>query len=74
MENDSLFDKPDSYSVQDILSIMKSIKKVSLEDSGLETYFVDDPYPNSISSFIPGSFTRELLELIEKHLDKQADY
>lgn len=50
-----------------IIEILHSISKVKV-DGDLEVWFNQDEDPEAITSFIPGSFTRELLELIEKHL------
>ena len=58
---------------EQIIEILRSIQKVSLyENKYLDVWF-NDSYPVSISSFIPGSFTRQLLELIEQHLNADPD-
>lgn len=59
----------EKHSPEKIIEILRSIEKLSVDDGELDTLFVDSTSgPESISGFIPGSFTRELLELIEKHL------
>ncbi len=56
------------YSSEDIVKILHSIKKFSVEDGELDTWFEDSEYAEGVRGFIPGSFTRELLELVERHL------
>jgi hypothetical protein len=56
---------------EDIVKILHSITKVEIDQGELDTYFEDDKNPSGIRGFIPGSFTRELLELIEEHLLKK---
>jgi hypothetical protein len=56
------------YSPEKIVEILHSVKKFSVKDGELDTWFQDSQYPEGIRGFIPGSFTRELLELIERHL------
>jgi hypothetical protein len=58
----------DKHSPEQIIEILRSIKYLSITDGELDTYFVDSEIPEGINSFIPGSFTRELLEMIESHL------
>jgi len=60
----------EKHSPEKIIEILRSIEKVSLDASGqLDTLFIDSTSgPEGIRGFIPGSFTRELLELIEWHL------
>lgn len=53
---------------EDILKILHSITKLSVEDGELDTYFDNSQQAEGIRSFQPDSFTRELLELIEYHL------
>lgn len=56
-------------SSKEIIEILNSIEKLSVEDGELDTWFKDSTTgPEAITGFIPGSFTRELLELIEKHM------
>jgi len=62
------------YSPEEIVRILNSIERVSVEDGELDIWFKDSNSPEGIRGFIPGSFTRELLELIEDHLlDDQSD-
>lgn len=59
------------YSPEEIVGILHSIETLYVGDGYLEVRFKEtklDSGGESISSFIPGSFTRELLELIEDHL------
>ena len=59
---------PERHSPEKIIEILRSITKLEITKTGeLDTWF-DVSYPESINSFVPGSFTRELLELIESHL------
>ena len=60
----------EKHSPEKIIEILRSIDKLTLNSNGeLDTLFVDSICgPEGISGFIPGSFTRELLELIEWHL------
>jgi hypothetical protein len=62
----------EKHSPEKIIEILRSIEGFSAVDDELETIFNNRGLPfqlaESISSFQPGSFTRELLELIEKHL------
>jgi hypothetical protein len=60
--------KIDHHSPEKIVEILHSITKLELNEVGeLETWF-DSSYPEVARSFVLGSFTRELLELIESHL------
>lgn len=54
--------------VENTLELLHSIKRLSVEGGYLEAWFEDDEYGSSITSFIPGSFTREVLELLEDHI------
>jgi hypothetical protein len=56
--------------VDRVLGILRTISNLSVESGELEVWFDDAYYnlPESIHSFIPDSFTRCLLELIESHL------
>lgn len=66
------------YSPEEIVNILHSIRKLSIDECGeLDTRFADSNVAGGIShitegihSFQPGSFTRELLELIQTHLTK----
>lgn len=61
--------KQKQYSKEEILFIIRSIKDIAIDEEGcLDTWVELDEYPSSIQSYIPGSFTYELLELIEKHM------
>lgn len=59
---------PQIHTVETVMDVLRSIQRVSVGGGYLETWFDEDEYGSSITSFIPGSFTRELLELIENHL------
>lgn len=56
------------HSPEDIVKILHSITKLSVADGELDTWFEFDETPSGIRSFVPNSFTRKLLELIEDHL------
>jgi hypothetical protein len=59
------------YSPEKIVEILHSITKLNIDEFGeLEVWFDDIQYPSVSAAFIPGSFTRELLELIAEHLAK----
>jgi len=53
---------------EEIVEVLHSITRLSVKDGELDVWFEGDPYVNGIRGFIPQSFTRELLELIEDHL------
>jgi hypothetical protein len=53
---------------EEIIKVLHSITKVKIDQGELDTWFDDDTIPSGIRGFIPNSFTRELLELIEVHL------
>lgn len=55
-------------SPEEIVQILHSIKTLIIEDGELDTWFQDSTCGEGIRGFIPGSFIRELLELIEDHL------
>jgi len=60
------------YTPKQIIQILRSIENISFDISGeMDIQFDGDLNSCVIHSFIPGSFTRELLELIEKHLTKE---
>jgi hypothetical protein len=60
----------EKHSPEKIIEILRSIDKLTIDSNGeLDTLFIDSTSgPEGITEFIPGSFTRELLELIEWHL------
>ena len=59
----------EKHSPQKIVEILHSIKELSVKDGELDVLFIDSTSGwESISGFIPESFTRQLLELIEGHL------
>lgn len=61
---------PDRHSPEKIIEILRSITKLELDSEGiLDVWFEGGESAESINSFIPGSFTRELLCLIEEHLN-----
>ncbi len=53
---------------EDIVKILHSITELSIANGELDVWFDKNPNPSSPSSFVPESFTRDLLELIELHL------
>lgn len=53
---------------EQIIEILHSITKVSVKDKELDVWFNNDPNMSGLRGYIPGSFTRELLELIEWHM------
>lgn len=55
-------------SPEDIVTILHSINTVQVDCNELEVFFEDSTIPETIPSFIPGTFTRELLELIDRHI------
>jgi hypothetical protein len=58
----------------EVLSILHSFKELSIKDGELDVKLADDTCWSVSTSFVPGSFTRELVELIEKHLlDEDLD-
>jgi len=62
---------------EEIVKIMHSILEVDVDEGYVEVLFDDSGVygPSNKNSFIPGSFTRKLLELIEEHLlsDEQIE-
>lgn len=53
---------------REIRKALLLITRVELIDGELATWFDENAHPNAISDFDEGSFNRELLELIEKHM------
>jgi hypothetical protein len=54
---------------EEIVKILHSITRVEVDTcNNLDTWFEDGVVPSGINSFRQGSFTKELLELIEKHM------
>jgi ribosomal protein L40E len=55
---------------EEIVKILNSIVQVNVDDGYIEVLFDDSGNygPSSKEAFVPGSFTRKLLELIEDHL------
>ena len=63
----------EKHTPEQIVEILHSINRLSVENKAkeLDTWFTNSSYPEypeGIRSFIPGSFTRRLLELIEDYL------
>lgn len=57
------------YSAQEIVDILQSIEKVQIADGELEIFLRGDETGASVcTGFIPGSFTRELMDLIYDHM------
>jgi hypothetical protein len=57
-------------SAKELLSIIKDISSIEVDADGLvDLYWKSNPRePFCASEFVSGSFTRELIELIEKHV------
>ncbi|MCK9567424.1 hypothetical protein M0R72_00575 [Candidatus Pacearchaeota archaeon] len=63
---------PDRHSPEKVIEILRSISKLEIDREGvLDVWFEGGESAESIHSFIPGSFTRELLILIEEHLNPE---
>jgi hypothetical protein len=58
----------DRHSPEKIVEILHSITKLDIIGGELEVWFDNGEHSEVCTSFIPGSFTRKLLELIESHL------
>lgn len=56
-----------SLEAQQIVETLQSIKRVSLQPEGVEMVKQSGEVFTK-AEFLPGSFTRDLLELIESHL------
>ena len=56
------------HTPEEIVQILHSISKLSTKDKELDTWFGNEPHASGIHSFVPESFTRQLLELIEDYL------
>lgn len=56
------------YSAEEILEVLHSITGLSVRDGELDTFFNHGHIIEGIHSFMPGCFTRELLELIESSI------
>jgi hypothetical protein len=56
---------------ESIIKLLHSINRLSVADGHLEVWINDEV--STISEFISGSFTRELLELIEDHMLKHLE-
>ena len=62
----------DRHSPEKVIEILRSITKLEIDHEGvLDVWFEGGESAESINSFIPGSFTRELLVLIEQHLSHE---
>lgn len=53
---------------KELIKLLHSISRLSVQSGELEIWFEGDANPYSIREFENGSLTRELLELIERHL------
>jgi len=63
---------PDRHSPEKVIEILRSITKLEIDPEGfLDVWFEGGTSAESPNSFIPGSFTRELLVLIEEHLSPE---
>jgi hypothetical protein len=60
---------PDSKE-KEILLLLHSITDLSIHDGPLDVWYNHQPEPFTATEYKAGSFTRELLELIEKHLTR----
>jgi hypothetical protein len=56
------------YTAEEIVVILHEIKSVSIEDGGTLDVVFASGFEGSPSEFVAGTFTRELLELIEHHM------
>ena len=57
------------YTAQEIVDILDSIEKVEIVNEELEISFKSgDARASVFTSFVPDSFTRELMELIYHHM------
>lgn len=65
---DLLASEVEKHSPEKIVEILHSIVKLEMDGNELNVYFDGDENVNVANSFLPQSFTRELLELIEDHL------
>jgi len=54
---------------EDIIKVLHSITKLSVEDGQLDVFFDNSEEPMGISEFTSGSFTKELLMLIADYLN-----
>lgn len=65
------------YSAEEILEILRSLKTLELDKDGRLDVSFHDVEPawgmSSINEFVPNSFTRELLELIEYHMSEPSE-
>lgn len=61
------------YTPEQILEILKSISKINLDGNGiLEVQYTDTgDEVFTISEYVKGSFTRELLELIDRYIEEE---
>jgi hypothetical protein len=57
------------HSAKELLTIIKDIHSIEVDADGLiDIYWKSNPKePFCASEFVSGSFTRELIELLEKH-------
>lgn len=66
-------DECDHHSPEKIIEILHSITGISRDNAGgVDFTFDGGQSPEVANGFIPGSFTRKLLELIEEHLKEQS--
>ena len=57
------------YTPQEIVDILQSITDVAVVDGELEIWLDGDTTgPSVCTGFVPGSFTRELMDLIYHHM------
>jgi len=55
-------------SSEEIITILTSLTKVSINDGELDVYFDGSDEACGVREFLPGSFTRELLEFIQDYM------
>jgi hypothetical protein len=68
-----LYPPTERQSPEAIVGILHSITKLKLDKVGdLDVWFDNGEHPEGIRSFVPGSFTKELLELIEEYLGAEG--
>jgi hypothetical protein len=72
---DELEKEKHSHSPEMIVKILHSITKLHIDEFGeLEVWFDGEKNPSVSTAFSPGTFTRQLIELIEDHADNNWYY
>lgn len=63
------------YTPEEIVDILQSIERVEVVGDELEIYLKGDTTGASVyTGFVPGSFTRELMELIYHHMTPEDEF